>query len=94
MPLQKAFSAPLELRRRIGTLDPGVIAAMDPAELEEAFRAKPALHRFPGAMASRTQELAAVVVERYDGDASRVWKEAADGADLQADSTTSRASAT
>ena len=84
VPLQKAFSSPLELRRRIGTLDPDRIAAMDPAALEEAFRTRPALHRFPGSMARRTQELAAVVSERYDGDASRIWTEAADAADLQA----------
>ncbi len=59
VPVQKAFSAPLELERRIGTLDPGRIAAMDPADLDEAFRERPALHRFPGAMARRVQELAA-----------------------------------
>ena len=83
VPLQRAFSAPLELRRRIGTLDAGAIAAMDPAVLEAAFRERPALHRFPGAMAKRTQELAAVVEERYAGDAARLWNEAADAADLQ-----------
>ena len=55
VPLQKAFSSPLELRRRIGTLDAARIAAMDPGELDDAFREKPALHRFPGAMARRVQ---------------------------------------
>jgi uncharacterized HhH-GPD family protein len=84
VPVPKAFSGPLELRRRIGTLDPGRIAAMDPGVLEEAFRTRPALHRFPGSMAKRTQELAAFLEERYDGDAARIWTEAADGADLQA----------
>jgi uncharacterized HhH-GPD family protein len=84
VPLQRAFSAPLELKRRIGTLDADAIAHMDPAVLEEAFRAKPALHRFPGAMAKRTQELAGLVAERYGGDASRLWREAADAKDLQA----------
>ncbi len=84
VPLQKAFVGPYELQQRLGSLDAGTIAAMDPAELEEVFRAKPALHRFPGAMALRTQELCAVVVSEYDGDASRVWTEANDGADLKA----------
>jgi uncharacterized HhH-GPD family protein len=84
VPVPKAFSGPLELKRRIGTLDPGRIAAMDPGALEEAFRTRPALHRFPGSMAKRTQELAAFLEERYDGDAARIWTEAADGADLQA----------
>ncbi len=81
--VQKAFSGPLELKRRIGTLDAGRIAAMDPAELEEVFRQRPALHRFPGAMAKRTQELAAVVEERYGGDAARLWNEAVSGPELE-----------
>jgi uncharacterized HhH-GPD family protein len=55
---------------------------MDTAALEEVFRQKPALHRFPANMARRTQDLCQVVVEEYSGDASRVWGEAADGADL------------
>lgn len=83
VPLQRAFSAPLELKRRIGTLDAESIAAMDPADLEEAFRRKPALHRFPGTMAKRTHELAAVVDERYEGDASRLWRDAPDGKELE-----------
>jgi uncharacterized HhH-GPD family protein len=81
--VQKAFMGPLELRRRIGRLDAHVIAAMDLGELEEAFRSRPALHRFPGAMAARVQELCAAVVERYGGDAARVWTDAADGPELQ-----------
>jgi uncharacterized HhH-GPD family protein len=82
--LQKAFSGPLELRRRIGALDARQIAAMDPEKLDEIFRERPAIHRFPGNMARRTQELAAYLVERYDGDASRIWRDAKDGADLHA----------
>jgi uncharacterized HhH-GPD family protein len=82
--LQKAFSGPLELRRRIGALDARKIAAMDPEELGRAFRDRPALHRFPGNMAKRTQELCAYLVERYDGEADRIWREAKDGADLNA----------
>lgn len=84
VPLQKAFSGPLELQRRIGTLDAKTIASMDPDRLDEIFRERPAIHRFPGNMAKRTRELAAFLVERYDGDASRVWTGARDGADLYA----------
>ena len=81
--LQKAFSGPLELRRRIGTLDPAEIAAMETGRLEEAFRTRPGLHRFPGNMARRTQALARAIVRDYDGDAARVWNDATDGRDLQ-----------
>jgi uncharacterized HhH-GPD family protein len=80
--LQKAFSGPLELKRRLGGLDARTIAAMEPDRLDAAFRERPALHRFPGNMARRTQDLCAYLVERYDGDAGRVWSEAKDGADL------------
>ena len=73
-----AFIGPLKLKQRIGTLDPGRIAKTDPAALEAAFREKPAIHRFPGNMAKRVQELAAFVEERYDGQAERLWTEAAD----------------
>jgi uncharacterized HhH-GPD family protein len=82
VPLQKAFSGPLELRRRIGTLDASEIANLEPGTLEEAFTRRPALHRFPGNMARRTQALSAFIAERYQGDASRVWQEATDGRDL------------
>jgi uncharacterized HhH-GPD family protein len=81
--VQKAFAGPLELRRRVGTLDPGAIALLDPATLAAAFRERPALHRFPGAMATRIQELCAVVARDFDGDASRAWTEARDGAELE-----------
>ena len=84
VPVQTAFQGPLRLQERLGTLDPGQIAATDPGRLEEVFRKKPAIHRFPGAMASRVQELAAVVAEEYGGDAERIWREAADGSDLRA----------
>ncbi len=82
--VQKAFAGPLELLRRIGTLDAAAVAAMDPGDLENAFRTRPALHRFPGNMAKRTQALCAEIADTYAGDASRVWTEAADGPDLQA----------
>jgi uncharacterized HhH-GPD family protein len=82
--VQKAFAGPLELRRRLGTLDAGEIAALDPAALEAVFRERPALHRFPGSMAGRVQELCAIIARDFGGDASRVWTEARDGADLEA----------
>ena len=83
VPVQKAFSSPLELKRRLGSLDAAAIAATDPAELDRVFREKPALHRYPGTMAQRVQELCAVVASEYGGDAERVWSEAADGRDLE-----------
>ena len=78
-----AFSGPLKLQRRLGTLDAAKIAATDPARLEEVFRERPAIHRFPGSMARRVQELCALVASEYDGDASRLWTEAEDAADLE-----------
>jgi uncharacterized HhH-GPD family protein len=81
--VQKAFSGPLELRRRLGAFDAKTIAATDPAKLEEIFRAKPALHRFPGSMAGRVQELCAAIVEDHDGKPERIWTEAESGADLK-----------
>jgi uncharacterized HhH-GPD family protein len=83
VPVQTAFSGPLKLKQRLGTLDPGKIAATDPARLLEAFREKPAIHRFPGSMAERVQQLASLVEQEYGGDASRLWNEAADGAELR-----------
>ena len=82
--VQHAFNGPWELRRRIGHLDPARIATMDPAELERVFRERPALHRYPASMASRVAALCRVIVDTYDGDASRIWGEARDGADLEA----------
>ena len=81
--VQKAFSGPLELRRRLGSFDAATIATTDPAELEELFRQKPAIHRFPGNMARRVQELCAEVAEDYGGRAERVWLDAESGEDLQ-----------
>lgn len=82
--VQKAFSGPLDLRNRLGHLDAKRIAATDPAELDRVFRERPALHRFPGSMAGKVQALCAFIAERYGGDASRIWREAKDGRDLQA----------
>ncbi len=81
--VQQAFSGPLKLKERIGTLDARAIAEMDPSTLETAFRQTPAIHRFPRAMAERVQELCQVVADEYGGDAARIWTEAADGADLR-----------
>jgi uncharacterized HhH-GPD family protein len=78
--VQQAFLGPLRLKERLGTLEPRAVAD---AELEPLFREKPAIHRFPGSMATRVRELAATVADEYDGDASRLWSEAADGADLK-----------
>jgi uncharacterized HhH-GPD family protein len=82
--VQHAFSGPWELRRRIGHLDPERIAAMDIGELEAVFKQRMALHRYPSAMAQRVQSLCRVITERYGGDASRIWTDARDGADLRA----------
>ena len=83
VPVQTAFSGPLKLKQRFGTLDARKIASADPAKLEQSFREKPAIHRFPGSMAKRVQELAAVIDDEYDGHAERVWTDAADGDDLR-----------
>src|SRR3954462_7930471 len=80
VPVPKAFAGPYVLKERAGTLDPKKLAAMD---LGPVFAEKPAIHRFPGAMAERVRELAAVVSEDYGGDAARIWSEAKDGADLK-----------
>jgi uncharacterized HhH-GPD family protein len=79
--VQKAFAGPLVLRERVGTLEPAALAAMD---LEPAFRERPAIHRFPGAMARRVRDLCAHVSERYDGDAARVWTDARSADELRA----------
>ncbi len=81
--VQKAFSGPLELSRRIGHLDAARIAAMDPAALDAVFRERPALHRFPGSMAGKVQALCAAIAADYTNDAALVWTGASDGTDLQ-----------
>ena len=81
--VQKAFSGPLELSRRIGHLDAARIAALDPAALDAVFRERPALHRFPGSMAGKVQALCAAIAADYTNDAALVWTGASDGTDLQ-----------
>ena len=83
VPVQKAFSGPKVLLERLGTLDARQLATVDPATLEAAAKGPPAIHRFPGAMAKRVQELATYIAATYDGDAARLWTDASDGRDLQ-----------
>ena len=85
VPLEKAFSSPYELVQRLGHEPTATeLAAFDPEALAAVFSARPALHRFPKAMAARTQDLARLIVERYDGDAAAVWTGATSGKELVA----------
>ncbi len=79
--VQKAFAGPLALRERLGTLDASAVAS---ADLEPIFRERPAIHRFPANMARRVHELAVHVRDNYDGDAARIWTDAADADALRA----------
>jgi len=79
--VQKAFAGPLELRERLGAIDADTLAS---ADLEPVFRAKPAIHRYPGSMAQRVHDLAVHVRDEYDGNAARVWTDAADATELRA----------
>jgi uncharacterized HhH-GPD family protein len=81
VPVQKAFAGPLVLRERLGAIDAATLAATD---LEPVFRARPAIHRYPGVMARRVRALAVHVRDRYGGDAARVWTEAPDSEALRA----------
>jgi uncharacterized HhH-GPD family protein len=78
--VQKAFSGPLAIKERVGTLDAARLAATD---LEPVFRERPAIHRFPGSMAKRVQALAAHVAQHYDGDAARIWTDASSPEELK-----------
>jgi uncharacterized HhH-GPD family protein len=81
VPVPKAFSGPLALKERLGAIDAATLAE---ADLEPVFREKPAIHRFPGSMAQRVHDLAVHVRHEYDGDAARVWTDAANGDELRA----------
>jgi uncharacterized HhH-GPD family protein len=81
VPVQKAFSGPLVIKERVGSLDADALLA---ADLDAVFREKPAVHRFPGSMATRVHDLVAHIQERYDGDAGRVWRDAGDAQQLRA----------
>ena len=80
--MEKAFSGPYELKQRLGGLDAGKIARMDPERLDKVFRERPALHRFPGSMARRVQALCQALVADYGGDAGAVWRDAKTGDEL------------
>lgn len=83
VPMEWAFTAPSLLKERLGgELDATKIARMDPAALEAVFRDKPALHRYPGSMAKRTQAVCSFIVENYDGRAEGIWADAASGDEL------------
>ncbi|MFH8757406.1 HhH-GPD-type base excision DNA repair protein [Streptomyces atroolivaceus] len=84
VPMEWAFTGPLTLARRMGAddLDAGEIAAYDPEAFTGLFTEKPALHRYPGSMAKRVQQLCRYLVTEYGGQADAVWKDAATGSDL------------
>ena len=83
-PMERAFGAPRLLADRLGaqTLSAAQIAGCDPEVLQRHFSGPPALHRYPGSMATRTQDLCRTLVERYEGRADAVWSDAPDGATL------------
>jgi uncharacterized HhH-GPD family protein len=81
-PMEHAFRGPAKVTDRFGSFDPHRIAAADPEQFATLCATTPAIHRFPGSMAARLQELAHLVVEQYDGHAERIWTEAADAKDL------------
>jgi uncharacterized HhH-GPD family protein len=81
-PMEHAFRGPAKVLERFGTLDPAKIAEADPEEFAALCAIPPAVHRFPGSMAARLQALAALVVDEYDGDTARLWREAKDGKEL------------
>jgi uncharacterized HhH-GPD family protein len=78
VPMEWAFRGPATLRERLGHLDCEKIAAMPPEDLEAVFKEKPALHRYPGSMAKRTHALCVQVVDEYDGDAGKIWRDVHD----------------
>jgi uncharacterized HhH-GPD family protein len=81
-PMEHAFRGPAKVLDRFGSIEPAAIAAADPEEFKALCSTPPAIHRFPGSMAARLQELAGLVEQRYDGHAERLWTEATSGADL------------
>ncbi|MCM0618739.1 HhH-GPD-type base excision DNA repair protein [Nocardioides bruguierae] len=81
-PMEHAFRGPAKVAERMGSLDPKAVADADPEEFSSLCAQQPAIHRFPGSMATRMQEVARIVVDEYDGHAERIWTEAADGRDF------------
>jgi uncharacterized HhH-GPD family protein len=84
IPVEKAFLGPLDITRRLGTLDARELAAIDPGRFEAAFRERPAIHRFPASMAGRVQALCAIVANDYGNDAAAIWVTAPNAAELLA----------
>ncbi|MCZ3387773.1 MAG: Fe-S cluster assembly protein HesB [Actinomycetia bacterium] len=80
--MEHAFRGGWKVLSRFGTLDPGAIAAADPEKFKELCSQSPAIHRYPGSMATRLQELATLVEATYDGDVTRLWTEAKTGDEL------------
>ena len=80
--MEHAFRGPAKILDRFGSLEPAEIAAADPEQFASLCSEPPAVHRFPGSMTTRLQELARIVEDEYDGHAERIWTEAADGKDL------------
>jgi uncharacterized HhH-GPD family protein len=83
-PMEHAFRGPAKVLDRFGSIEPSAIAVADPAQFKALCSTPPAIHRFPGSMAERLQTLAAIVAEKYDGHAERLWSDAASGSDLVA----------
>jgi uncharacterized HhH-GPD family protein len=81
-PMEHAFRGPAKVLDRFGTLEPAAIAAADPEEFATLCSTPPAIHRYGRSMAGRLQSLAALVEERYDGDASRIWTGVESGQEL------------
>ncbi|QNN53013.1 HhH-GPD-type base excision DNA repair protein [Nocardioides mesophilus] len=81
-PMERAFAGPAKVLERFGSIDPADIAAADPEEFAALCATPPAVHRFPGSMAARLQELAALVTEEYGGRTERLWEEATTGREL------------
>jgi uncharacterized HhH-GPD family protein len=84
VPMEWAITGPYTLQQRMGgTLAAAAIASMDEEQFLTLCKGPPAIHRFPGSMGKRVQAVCRAIVEDYDGDAERIWSEAADGADLK-----------
>jgi len=82
--MEQAFVGPQRLEERLGQpLTPATVAAVEPDRLEELFRQRPAIHRYPGSMAKRVHALASALVEEYDGDTEALWHDVADGRELK-----------
>jgi uncharacterized HhH-GPD family protein len=80
--VEHAFTGPLRIAERVGTLDARELAQVDPGKLEAAFRERPAIHRFPASMAQRVQKMCATIAADYGGDSAEIWNRASDGKDL------------